>query len=131
MEYLLELRETHRYANTGVAQNKVIAVGDIVLVYASSLPRTLWRLARVEKLIMGTDGEIRGAFIRVKSRYSANVWKRPIQHLYYLESYQLEDKDNDEIADLEQPQPAHKRPRRIAAEVARKKIELLMEDSEH
>ena len=131
MEYLLELRETHRYANTRVAQNKVIAVGDIVLVYESSLPRTFWRLAKVEKLIKGTDGEIRGAFIRVKSRNSSTVWKRPIQHLYYLESYQLEDKDKDEIAELEQPQPAHTRPRRIAAEVARKKIELLIEDSEN
>eukprot|EP00731_Ephydatia_muelleri_P024188 Em0016g459a len=131
MDYLLELRETHRYANTRVAQNKVIAVGDIVLVYESSLPRTFWRLAKVEKLIKGTDGEIRGAFIRVKSRNTSTVWKRPIQHLYYLESYQLEDKDKDEIAELEQPQPAHTRRRRIAAEVARKKIELLMEDSEN
>ena len=58
MEYLLELRETHRYANTRVAQNKVIVVGDIVLVYESSLPRTFWRLAKVEKLIKGTDGDI-------------------------------------------------------------------------
>ena len=33
MEYLLELRETHRYANKRVAQNKVIVVGDIGLVY--------------------------------------------------------------------------------------------------
>ncbi|KAL5476354.1 hypothetical protein EMCRGX_G026289 [Ephydatia muelleri] len=103
----------------------------IVLVYESSLPRTFWRLAKVEKLIKGTDGEIRGAFIRVKSRNSSTVWKRPIQHLHYLESYQLEDKDKDEIAELEPPQPAHTRPRRIAAEVARKKIELLMEDSEN
>ncbi|KAL5490724.1 hypothetical protein EMCRGX_G015900 [Ephydatia muelleri] len=131
IEYLLELRETHRYANTRVAQNKVIAVGDIVLVYESSLPSTFWRLAKVEKLIKGTDGEIRGAFIRVKSRNSSTVWKRPIQHLYYLESYQLEDKDKDEIAELEQPQSAHTRPRSIAAEVARKKIELLIEDSEN
>ena len=48
MEYLLEVRETRCYANTGVAQNKVIAVGDIVLVYESSLPRTFWRLAKVD-----------------------------------------------------------------------------------
>ena len=35
MEYLLELRETNRYSNTRVAQNKVIIFGDIVLVYVS------------------------------------------------------------------------------------------------
>ena len=40
MEYLLELRESDRYANTRVDQSKVIAVGDIVLMYESSLPRT-------------------------------------------------------------------------------------------
>ena len=68
-------------------------IGDIVLVYESSLPRTFWRLARVEKLIKGTDGEIRGAFIRVKSQNSSTVWKRPV----YLESYQLKDKDEDEL----------------------------------
>ena len=49
MEYLLELRESHRYANTRVAQNKEIAVVDIVLVFESSLPRTFWQLAKVEK----------------------------------------------------------------------------------
>ena len=67
----------------------------------------------------------------MKSQNSSTIWKRPIQHVYYLESYQLEDEDKNEIAELEQPQPAHTRPRRIAAEVAKKKIELLMEDSEN
>ena len=51
--------------------------------------------------------------------------------MYYLESYQFEDKNKDEIVEMEQPQPGHTPLRRIAAEVAREKIELLMEDSDN
>ena len=42
-------------------------MGDVVLVHDQELPRTLWRLAVVERLTEGTDGEIRAAEIRVKS----------------------------------------------------------------
>ena len=129
MEYLLELRESDRYANTRVAQSKVIAVGDIVLMYESSLPRTFWRLARVEKLIKSTDGEIRGAFIRVKGRNSSTVWKRPIQHLYYWNLIKLNTRIRIKLLKWNSLILTH--PRRIAAEIAKKNIQLLMEDSDN
>lgn len=54
-EYLLELRETHRYAHAQNPHN-TIAVGDVVLMYDEDLPRTLWKMAVVEDLIQGNDG---------------------------------------------------------------------------
>ena len=51
-----------------------------------------------------------------------------------LESYQIEDKedkDKDEIVQIEQPQPVHTSPRSIAAQVPRKKIKLPMEDCDN
>ena len=54
-EYLLELREMHRYAHVQNSPN-TIAVGDVVLVYDEDLPRTLWKMAVEEDLIQGNDG---------------------------------------------------------------------------
>ena len=84
-EYLTELRESHRYANKTNGQ-EVIAIGDIVVVYDHELPRTLWRLGKVEQLIRGSDGAVRGALVRVNSgKKNTSFLKRPIQHLYPLE----------------------------------------------
>eukprot|EP00731_Ephydatia_muelleri_P004127 Em0002g303a len=45
--------------------------------------RGFWKLGCVEELITGSDGQCRGAFVRVKSgRSSRSLLKRPVQHLY-------------------------------------------------
>lgn len=85
-EYLLKLRECHRYAEWTSPGSNQIAVGDVVLLYDESLPRTLWKLALVEGLIQGKDGLVRGARIRVRSGKDKFLsLQRPIQHLYPLE----------------------------------------------
>ena len=124
-EYLLELRETHRYAHV---QNspKTIAVGDVVLVYDEDLPRTLWKTAVVEDLIQGNDGLVRGARIRVKSGADKlSTLQRPVQLLYPLEincdkipvhvATTTDAADNGSYAQQE-------RPRRDAAVAARARI---------
>lgn len=80
-------------------------------------------------LLIGTDEEIRGAFIQVKGGNISTLWKWPIQDLYHLESYQCEDKDKDAIVELEQLQRGHIYLTRTAAEVPRK-IKLSIEDSD-
>ena len=62
-EYLLELRECHRYGKWTQSPCDPIVIGDIVLVYDQDHPRTFWRLAKVEDLMKGSDGKIRGAII--------------------------------------------------------------------
>ena len=62
-EYLLELRECHRYGKWTQSPRDSIVIGDIVLVYDQDHPRTIWRLAKVEVLIRGSDSKIRGVII--------------------------------------------------------------------
>ena len=62
-EYLLELRNAHRY-HKGTSQENQVSVGDIVVVH-DDLPRGFWKLGCVEKLLSGRDGTVRGATVRV------------------------------------------------------------------
>ena len=63
----MELRDSHR--RSAKSSNPTpIAVGDIVVVHDEEQPRGFWRLARVEDLLTGADGLVRGATIRVKSK---------------------------------------------------------------
>ena len=66
-EYLVALRDVHRFAFTPGGRGRIITQGDIVLVHDESYPRTYWKLGRVEKLIQGRDGQIRVAVVRVTS----------------------------------------------------------------
>ena len=66
-EYLIELRNSHCHS----AKNAVptpVTVGDKVVVHDEDLPRGLWKLARVEGLVTGADGLVRGATIRVQRK---------------------------------------------------------------
>ena len=85
-EYLHELREAHRNAKRLKGQDRLIAVGDMVVLYDEKHPRGFWRIGKVERLISGVDGEIRGASVRVHTnRINTLMLNRPIQHLYPLE----------------------------------------------
>ena len=62
-EYLLELRNSHRQT-TKRQKESCIRVGDIVVIHDEKVRRVQWKLGRVEKLIEGKDGAIRGAVAR-------------------------------------------------------------------
>ena len=63
-KYLLQLREQyHATDNVGVA--RVPIPGELVLVYHENHPCTMWRLGRVTELIVGTDGQTKGATLEV------------------------------------------------------------------
>ena len=84
-EYLLELREGHRYHSTGV-HGEQINVGDVVVVYDSDKHRGFWKLGVVEQLIVGRDDESRGAVVRVHQKgHKSTLLKRPVQRLYPIE----------------------------------------------
>eukprot|EP00731_Ephydatia_muelleri_P009272 Em0004g1610a len=85
-EYLTALRERRAYdPGLGKPPSKV-AVGDVVLIYDPDRSRTIWRMGKVETLLEGADGAARGASLRVMSGSKSAVLRRPIQHLYPLES---------------------------------------------
>ena len=67
IEYLTGLRESHAYGQKVKRADGEIAVGDVVLIYDPNQSRTMWRMGKVENLIQGSDGEVRGASLRVAS----------------------------------------------------------------
>ena len=106
-EYLLELRECHRYEGSeGNIGRNTVSVGDVVLVHNESGPRGLWRLARVEDVLIGTDGYARSAIIRVHSKNTnSKLLKRPLRCLYPLE---VDSKSCSVSNDMEIAEPERK-----------------------
>ena len=108
-EYLLELRESHCQAKHPPKGSKcgTIAVGDVVLVHEESKPRGFWKLAKVENLIKGADGLIRGATVRNHSadkRFS--LLRCPLQLLYQLKVHQCCEVDDQSSDSSRGSQPA-------------------------
>ena len=139
IEYLLELRESHRYQGMNSIASP-ISIGDVVLVHDEGKARGFWKLARVEDLVTGRDGLVRGAVLRVASRKGrATVLRRPVQRLYPLEIHgpakgdmqdatcvdqnTLAEVDGNREEDSECPIP--KRPRRAAAAEAKDRLKAL------
>ena len=93
-EYLAELRESHRHLLRKCQGSPHISIGDLVVVHDESLPRGSWKLGRVRNLIVGRDGQTRGATVSVAGKNrQATYLNRPLQLLYPLE--------------LRSPEPVH------------------------
>ena len=100
-EYLLELREAHRYGRKGTAISP-ISVGSIVLVHDEK-PRGFWRLAKVNQLLTGKDGLVRGAVVKVTSgKDKFTELQRPLQLLYPLEVDQFVSQPDEAQQDAEE-----------------------------
>lgn len=122
-------------------------------------PEVSWKLARVEDLITGSDGQVRGACIRVGSADNqSTLLRRPVHLLYPLEAHRhvtanrggetadrvtesdlnvsgggQPDQGGPEEAscqDVEDSVSLRRRPTRIAAQNAREVIRLVTEDPE-
>ena len=94
-EYLTSLREFHKVSRRGSTQ---LIRRDVVIVHEDNTPRLHWRLAVVEDLIKGDDGQVRAAHIKTSSHKTT----RPVAKLYPLEVHsELSDNSNDD--DLTEP----------------------------
>ena len=129
-EYLLELREFHRTRVQEGGNTYTIEKGEVVTVYDEGHPRGLWRLGRIEDLIQGSDGKVRGVYVKVISKKGrARVLRRPVQHIYPLEvrSEPPDSREADPHLDSAEevdatPDGAPRRPVRAAATHARDRI---------
>jgi len=136
-EYLLELRESHHHHNTGNPKATPVLVGDIVVVHHKTLPREFWRLGKVDDVVTGRDGYVRGAKVKVAKKETGSVmlyW--PIQRLFPHEvncgTRQVRvnspvnnlplTTDGDEVIGDEDAGLVIQRPRRAAAWETRDKI---------
>ena len=85
-EYLSGLSEVHRLRP---AKGNASTERDVVIVHdENNLKRNAWKIAIVEKLIKGKDGEVRGAQVRrVSTKGKPEVLNCPFQKLYPLEIF--------------------------------------------
>jgi len=105
-EYLTELREAHRQANRNRAVDSSIVVSDVVVIHEENIPRGFWKLGRVEAVISGRDGKIRGAIVRLSS--GSGILCRPVQLSYSLGvRSDAGDSDDDDLG----PEPVAANPR--------------------
>jgi len=42
-----------------------LSVGEVVIVHDEHLPRGLWKLGRIQEVMKGRDGQIRGATVKL------------------------------------------------------------------
>ena len=112
-------------------------------MYDDSHQRGFWRLARVQKLVKGVDGQVRGAVICIQSKGEKRntTLRHPVTHLYPLEIIEENvDRTTKSASPVEppatsensrsgiDPQPQSRRPRREAAERAREWMQAVLND---
>ena len=90
----MNLRESHKTAKptTTKGEHPTVQIGDVVVVEEGNMPRSSWRLGKVERLIKGHDNQVTGAHVKVAK--TNVVVQRPVSRLYKIES--KEDKVNND-----------------------------------
>ena len=111
-----------------------------MLVHDEYHNRRFWKVAWVEKLIEGSDGQVRGAVIRVHSRgMKTMLLRRPLKCLYPLEiSCKMNDIENAENVKSDprkNPQsevvsPRTPPPKRAAAQRAEQWMRTVLDDED-
>ena len=126
-EYLINLRERY-YKNKQSPRSLKISRGDIVIVHTDQEARGFWRLGRVTDLIIGADGQVRGAEVYTLTEDNRpSLLRRPLQRLYPLEIGYITDTAESELpgtmpVEQDTDPPRNTRPSRAAAREARDKI---------
>ena len=102
--YINELRQQHIYrSSNATSASKFPSLGDVVLIKSDTpLPRQKWRIGKVEQLIRGRDGNVRGVKLVVSSNEgSRTVCHRPLQKIIPLEI--VESLEPETVAREERP----------------------------
>ena len=134
-EYLLSLREKsslyHRSEKNQIAS--VPQVGQVVIIKDEKMPRRMWKLGRIERLITGTDGNICTADIYLPGNRHMQC---SINMLYPLELYDEQaDKSSGDVISQDAGHSENgsvksvKPPTRQAAITARQKINKFLENN--
>ena len=83
--YLNELKQRHLY-NRAKSADATLKINDVVLVRDDTpKPRTQWKIGKVEELIIGRDGKLRGARLKVNTKHGTSLIHRPVQKLIPFE----------------------------------------------
>ena len=93
-EYINNLREYHRYQLRKSNKECLLKIDDVVIIKEDGVPRMNLKKAKVEKLIKGDDGYVRGAELTIYQRGTGktNRIRRPVQSLIPLEVSRYDEK---------------------------------------
>ena len=96
-EYLAKLQERQLHKNRKFNNSCSVKVGHVVLIKDVNKPWTAWQEGRVEKLIEGKDGLLRGVGIKVyqSTKDKITTILRPIQLIVHLELYEFDSNELD------------------------------------
>ena len=72
-------------SSTITSEKPDIEVGDVVILKDDQTKHQFWKLARIEELIIGKDGNIRAAKVRVPNVKGTSLLTRHLKHLVPLE----------------------------------------------
>ena len=81
-EYLTNLREHHRSKKESHVK---VRIGDVVLVHEDNVKRSDWKMGKVLERIVGKDGVVRGAKLKLITKGKPVIVSRAAQKLYPLE----------------------------------------------
>ena len=90
VEYTTALRERTLYNKTKTSDQCLLSENDVVLIKEDKMvPRTQWKKGKIEKLLYGKDGHVRGARLKLynSKRNNFTFVNRPIQKVIPLEIY--------------------------------------------
>jgi len=85
-EYLISLRETHALLKNSGQKSSTVAVGDVVILKDEWTKKMWWKLAIIEEVMEGRDGQIRAAVVKtVNCDGKPSRIRRSIKHLIPIE----------------------------------------------
>ena len=113
-EYLVSLREHHDLTLKGGIQEN-IKEGAVVYVHEEHQPRGHWKMGKVEPVMKGRDGKIRGATAKVITRGKPTYLNRPLTRLYPLEVSEVKPFASNKTDNFQEVDIARERPIRRAA----------------
>ena len=99
-EYLSELHQHHLYTRGKGNYEEFckLLLGDVVLIKDDSLKRNQWKKGKVEELISGKDGQVRGAMLKVSHEGKVSFIQRPLQHIIPLEVQRDSSDDSSDVS---------------------------------
>ena len=133
---MVGLQENHTIQGKGSVQ---VSIGDVVLAHGDSAKRSLWRVGRIEEIIMGKDGVKGGAKVRNISRGRPEFISRSLQKLFLIEMREKKEEQGGTMEGKEQcegeveerrTEKATERPRRAAARDAEWRMRIILDSTE-
>ena len=101
---MVELREVHKQCeHKGSSSGPRVSVGNVLIIHDDNQRREMWSFGQGEELLVGNDGEVREAVLRMAGLgQKAKQIRRAFQRLYPLEM-PAQDKQTKTSPELYQP----------------------------